>query len=148
MVNGEHSERCHVLSEVPQGSVLGPPLFLIYINSLTFIPLSDSTRLILYADDLLIYKPILTETSHLQLQSDIKSISLWADNNLMTFNEAKCKCMLLTNKKITVFPIITLNDHPLHQIKYLGITFSHNLCWSPHIQTICKKAWRIIGILY
>ena len=76
MVNGEHSERCHVLSRVPQGSVLGPLLFLIYINSLTFIPLSDSTRLILYADDLLIYKPILTETSHLQLQSDINSISL------------------------------------------------------------------------
>ena len=47
-----------------------------HINSLTFIPLSDSTRLILYADDLLIYKPILTETSHLQLQSDINSISL------------------------------------------------------------------------
>ena len=53
--------------------------------------------LILYADDLLIYKPILTETSHLQLQSAINSISLWADNNLMIFNEAKCKCMLLTN---------------------------------------------------
>ena len=123
--------------------MLGPLLFLIYINSLTFIPLSDSTRLILYADDLLIYKPILTETSHLQLQSDINSISLWADNNLMTFNEAKCKCMLLTNKKTTVFPTITLNDHPLevvHQIKYLGVTFSQHLCWSPHIQTICKKA--------
>ena len=70
-----------------------------FISTVTFIPLSDSMRLILYADDLLIYKPILIETSHLQLQSDINSISLWADNNLMTFNEAKCKCMLLTNKK-------------------------------------------------
>ena len=69
----------------------------------------------------------------------------------MTFNEAKCKCMLLTNKKHTVFPTITLNDHPVevvHQIKYLGVTFSQHLCWSPHIQTICKKAQRIIGILY
>ena len=113
MVNGEHSKRCHVLSGVPQCSVLGPLLFLIYINSLTFIPLSDCMRLILYADDLLIYKPILTETSHLQLQSDINRISLWADNNLTTFNEAKCKCMLLTNKKIIVFPTITLNDHLL-----------------------------------
>ena len=69
----------------------------------------------------------------------------------MKFNEANCKCMLLTNKKNTVFPTITLNDHPLevvHQINYLCITLSQNLCWSPHIQTICKKARRIIGILY
>ena len=99
---------------------------------------------------LLIYKPILTEKSHLQLQSDINSISHWADNNLMTFNEAKCKCMLLTNKIHIVFPTITLNDHPLevvHQIKYSGIVFSKSLLVATH-QTICKKAWRIIGILY
>ena len=68
-------------SGVPQGSVLSPLLLLIYINSLTKIPLSDSMRLTLYANDLLIYKPILTESSHLQLQGDINSISLWADNN-------------------------------------------------------------------
>ena len=86
-----------MLSGVPQCSVLGPLLFLIHINSLTYIPLSDSTTLTLYADDLLIYKPILTESSHLKLQGDINSISLWADKNLMTFNASKCKCMLLTN---------------------------------------------------
>ena len=86
LVNGKHFQCCHVLSGVPQGSMLGPLLFLIYINRFTYIPLSDSKRLTLYADDLLIYKPILTESSHLQLQGDINSISLWADNNLTTFN--------------------------------------------------------------
>ena len=90
-----------MLSGVPQGSVLGQLLFLIHINSFTYIHLSDSMRLTFYADDLLIYKPILTESSHLQLQGDVNSISLWADNNLMTFNASKCKCMLLTNKKQT-----------------------------------------------
>ena len=105
LVNGKHFERRHVLSGVPQGSVLGPLLFLIYINSLTYMPLSYSTRLTLYADDLLIYKPILTESSHLQLQGDINSISLWADNNLMTFNTSKYKCMLLTNKKTLCFQL-------------------------------------------
>ena len=105
LVNGKHFECCHVLSGVPQGSVLGPLLFLIYINSLTYMPLSDSTRLTLYSDDLLIYKPILTESSNLQLQGDINSISLWADNNLMTFNASKCKCILLTNKKTLCFQL-------------------------------------------
>ena len=91
-----HSECCHVLSGVPQGSVLYRTIaILIYVNSLTYIPLSDSTRLTLYADDLLIYKPILTESSHLQLQGDINSISLCADDNLMTFNASKC--MYFTN---------------------------------------------------
>ena len=105
LVNGKHFECCHVLSGVPQGSVLGPLLFLIYINSITYIHLSDSMRLTLYADDMLIYKPILTESSHLQLQGDINSISLWADNYLMTFNVSKCKCMLLTNKKTQCFQL-------------------------------------------
>ena len=50
-----------------------------------------------------------------------------------------------------MFPTTTLTDHPLevvHQIKYLGVTFSHNLCWSPQVQSICKKARRILSILY
>ena len=68
----------------------------------------------------------------------------------MTFNASKCKCMLLTNKKNTVFPTTTLMIplEVVHQIKCLGVTFSRNLCWSPHVQTICKKARRILGILY
>ena len=63
-------------------NALSPSFAQTYIST-TYIPLFDSTRLTLYADDLLIYKPILTESSHLQLQGDINSISLWADNNLI-----------------------------------------------------------------
>ena len=83
-------------------------IFDLYQQSHLYTPiwLYEAKFLILYADDLLIYKPILTETSHLQLQSDINSISLWADNNLMKFNEAKCKCMLLTNKKTLYFQLL------------------------------------------
>ena len=56
-MNGEVSQDMAVLSGVPQGSVLGP-LFLIYIDSLANIPVTDGTRMVLYADDLLLFRPI------------------------------------------------------------------------------------------
>ena len=57
-MNGEVSQDMAVLSGVPQGSVLGPLLFLIYIDSLANIPVTDGTRMVLYADDLLLFRPI------------------------------------------------------------------------------------------
>ena len=98
------SKCCHVLSGVPQCSAHCYFKFISTV-SIIIIPLSDSMTLTLYADDLLIYKPILTESSQVQLQGDINSISLWADNNLMTFNASKCKCMLLTNRKTLCFQL-------------------------------------------
>ena len=57
-VNGEMSSEIHAISGVPQGSVLGPLLFLIYINSATSLPFSPGTHMTLYADDILLYKAI------------------------------------------------------------------------------------------
>ena len=89
LVNGMISECCHDFCVVWSPTRLSARPIVIF-NLYQQSPLSDSTRLTLYADDLVIYKPILTESSHLQLQGDINSISLWADNNLMTFNASKC----------------------------------------------------------
>ena len=66
-----------------------------------------------------------------------------------TFNTSKCKCMLLTNRR-SIFPP-TLNNQPLElvqQMKYLGLIVSHNLSWSQHIQATCKKARKMLGIMY
>ena len=153
LVNGACSERCHVLSGVPQGSVLGPLLFLIYINSVTEVPLSLATKLTLYAVDMLVYKPVHSEScySHVHLQRNINNIFQWSQDNLMTFNTSKCKCMLLTNKR-SIFPsTLTLNNQPLElvqQMKYLGLIVSHILSWSQHIQATCKKARKMLGIIY
>ena len=153
VVNGKHSRSVRVLSGVPQGSVLGPLLFLIYVNSITSIQLSESTKFSLYADDMLIYKPISTSSNYRELQEDINIIFQWSVENLLTFNAAKCKCMLLSVKRTTIdpYPTMMLNDQPLEivqQYKYLGLLVSSSLSWTPHIRSICNKARRILGLIY
>ena len=117
LVNGEHSQSTHVLSGVPHGSVLGPLLFLIYINDITKLCLSPNTRLALYADDRLIYKPICSDTSYVELQQDINLMSQWSEENMLSFNTAKCKCMLLTKKQNVSYPAIMLNNDPLKYVQ-------------------------------
>ena len=106
IVNGEcSSSTLNVLSGVPQGSILGPLLFLIYIDTIFSIKFTEGTKISLYADDILIYKAIQGESDHCyqELQHDINSISLWSDDNHMSLNITKCKCMLLSRKRSTYY---------------------------------------------
>ena len=75
-MNGETSDPVKVISEVPQGSVLGPLLFLIYIDDITSLQLSEGTKISLYADDMLLYKPISSDNDYVELQHDIDQVHL------------------------------------------------------------------------
>ena len=103
VVNGESSFSLDVLSGVPRGSVLGPLLFLIYIDTIFSIELSVGSKLFVYEDDIVLYNPVANESCYhdLYIQQDINKISLWSRNNLMVFNISKCKCMLLSHKRNT-----------------------------------------------
>ena len=97
--------------------MLGPLLFLLYINEITELHLSKNARLTFYADDMLLYKTISCKTSYDELQQDIDHLSQWSDLNMLSFNTNKCKCMLLSNKRNNLPPLITLNKQPLEFVQ-------------------------------
>ena len=98
VINGSESDVVKVISGVPQGSVLGPLLFFIYVNDLCNITLTHGSKVTMYVDDLVLYKVIDTESALSCLQEDINNIVQWARSNLLTLNYSKCKIMLLSHK--------------------------------------------------
>ena len=74
VLHGETSDLLPVTSGVPQGSVLGPLLFLLYVNDINDVALSEGSKLILYADDILLHRKIYTEKDYAALQQDVDSL--------------------------------------------------------------------------
>ena len=152
VLNGETSDPLPVKSGVPRGSVLGPLLFLLYINDINEVVLSEGSELILYVDDIVLYRTIHTEQDYTALQHDVNSLGVWSLCNNISFNPAKCKSMVLSRKKIqTIPPVLNLLGSEIEGVdsfKYLGLTIKHNLSWSDHINKICSKARRLVGMLY
>lgn len=96
-VNGQHSTPCKVLSGVPQGSVLGPTLFLLYIND---IAKGIRSTVKLFADDTIIYRQINSAEDHNTLQEDLNKLMEWSARWQMEFNPTKCFHLPITNKRI------------------------------------------------
>jgi len=144
VLEGEASDDVAVESGVPQGTVLGPLLFLCHINDL---PDAVKSTVRLFADDCLLYRVIRTFQDHLALQADLKKLEEWAIQWGMRFNAQKCY-VLPTKSKSQFF--YSLGDTILQHVEqnpYLGIQISSDLKWSTHITGLCKKVGSTIGFL-
>ena len=133
-----------VTSGVPQGSILGPILFLIYVND---IPDNISNTAKMFADDTKLYKPISNISDCHKLQQDLNSLAAWSNQWLLKFNESKCVVLRI---KESFDYIYTLNGIPLNSVesqKDLGVTISKNLKPSSHIAIATKKANQRLGLI-
>ena len=154
VVSGSTSSSLLVSSGVPQGSILGPLLFLVYINGVTDIPLSVSSHLSLYADDIFLFRPISSQSDMCLLQTDLDSISSWLSSHLLQLNSSKSKYIIFSRKPpsyFDVFPSLSISSSPIERVatfRYLGVLLSSNLSWAPHISSICCKSRRILGLIF
>ena len=147
VIEGEESESIPVTSGVSQGSVLGPILFLIYINDL---PDEVCSQVRLFADDTALYLTMESEDSGSTLQSDLDILSMWETRWDMEFNPSKCQVVHVAGSKRPVKRDYILHSQVLESVtcaKYLGVDISCSLTWNSHIDRITGSANRTLGFV-
>ena len=147
IVHGSASDSLPVLSGVPQGSILGPILFILYINDLPSIV--DNT-LVLFADDSKCSKAITSPEDCTSLQEDLNNVHSWSQDWKLRFNFSKCEVLSVTRNKNPVTYNYSLGTDNLAQVlsqKDLGVTITNNLKWDTHINNTISKCYRMLGFL-
>ena len=143
-VNGVLSPPFDINMGVPQGSVLGPRLFLVFINDI----LSDiDSNLLLFADDLKIWRHVTSPTDCVDLQNDLDKLFYWSVMNFLPFNTKKCHVLRIHHT--TSFQY-RLNNVPLSQEaqeRDLGVIVQNDLGWTANCKEANKKALKMLGLL-
>ena len=146
---------------MPQGSVLSPTLFLLYINELLEI---TSNPIYSFADDSTLIscmepgKPLPSQETvrrrqqHTsQINADIKKIVEWGSVNKVQFNVQKTQATTLTRKSHVGLPTVEMEGHPIVEspsVKLLGININNNMSWHDHVISIAKTASQKLGVLF
>ena len=147
VVEGSSSDRVPVVSGVPQGSVLGPMLFLLFINDFLDKITSNSR---LFADDCIVYRQIIGISDCEALQEDLNMLVEWETKWGMAFHPQNCSVLSVTRSRTPTRFDYQLKGHVLglqDSTKYLGVDLQSSLSWKNHIDRISKKANSMLGFL-
>ena len=145
-VGDSFSSTSDVLSDIPQGSILGPILFTVFINDL---PEGINSYCHIFADDTKIYN---SAKNHDILQNDINELQEWTEKWCLYFNESKCKVMHAGKKNPKHTYTMSTKEEPVkvavtEEEKDLGVTFDYLLKFNTHINNAIIKANKILGLI-
>ena len=161
--DGIHSNTAYIGTGVPQGSILGPLLFIIYMNDIHMA--SQNFDVILYADDTNLISPLCSFNSSLriikesiehvydQINSELGNIQEWLNINKLSLNVKKSKFMIFHHYQRNInniTPRLKINSETIEKVSefnFLGLTIDEHLSWKPHVLKISDKIARTLGIM-
>ena len=144
---GKKADFVPVLSGVPQGSVLGPLLFNIYVNDLH---LHLRSKIFQYADDTFLFRVINDDSDVQFLQNDLATLHWWSENNALQLNPQKCQVMCISRRKNKPSPEYFVSNSKLSaatSLRLLGVQISSDLTWNEQVSSVTKKCNRLLGFL-
>ena len=148
--NGKASCYLNIKCEVPQGSILGPTLFLLYINDLRNI--SKLLKFIIFADDTnIFYSSENIKTLEKTMNDELAKLVSWFKANKLSLNINKTNFMMFTKKRNDRKVNISIDNIKISEVKetkFLGVIIDNNLCWTPHIESVYKKIYKSLGVIY
>ena len=150
-IQGGTSSPAAVSSGVPQGSILGPLLFILVFDRIFRLGLSASTNLTGFADDVTYSKATFCDSDIAEVVPDLEKINSWLGRKFLSLNLDKVKAMVITRKKNRPAPNISLQGHCIEQVssfKLLGVTVSDDLSWRDHILSVCARSKKLLGFIY
>ena len=149
LVEGNASTPTSVKSGVPQGTVLGPLFFLVYINDISK-GLTPGTKIRLFADDSLLYRTINSPHDSATLQKDLNTLQNWEQKWKMEFHPGKCQTLRITNKINPIISTYHIHDIPISDTpsaKYLGVILDSKLTWKEQYRSISRKCNNTLAFL-
>ena len=147
VVEGCASGKVLVTSGVPQGSVLGPVIFLVYINGITD---KTSSAVRLFADDTIIYRPITTVNDQTTQQKDLNVLDHWSRVWQMEFHPSKCQTLHITRSPkplLTNYKLYGQQIEGVDSAKYLGVTLTPDLRWNNYVHSVRNKSSATMRLL-
>ena len=150
IINGDHSEWGNLNAGVPQGSVLGPLLFLIFINDIVHVV--NNCKIRLFADDTCLFIEVDDpDTVAAAMNEDLEKLNQWANKWKVDFSPPKTEEIIISKKREPRnHPQLFLDTVPIKKVqehKHLGLIISNDLSWKPHITDLIDKANRRLGIM-